>query len=109
MTAQQPFLVPAIIFVFVTIPLVLGLVPPTRGYGVRTKKTLGDPAIWRRANSFGGSALGLASLVYIFVGRYFPMPPRGSADLAAFGLHLGLFLGPLLLAILVTGLYIRRL
>ena len=109
MTAPQPFLVPSIIIVVLTIPLVLGLVPPNRAYGIRTRKTLSTPEIWRRANSFGGAAIGLASLVYIFVGRYFPMPPAGSGDLAAFALHLGLFLGTLALAILVTGAYIRRL
>jgi hypothetical protein len=108
-TPQQPFLVPSIIVVFVVIPLVLGLVPPNRVYGVRTKKTLADPELWRRANVFGGCALGLAALVYIFAGRYIPYPPAGSGDLAAFGLHLGLFVGPLLLAVLLTGLYIRRL
>ena len=109
MTAHQPFLVPSIIAVLVCIPLVLGLVPPNRVYGVRTRKTLADPDVWRRANAFGGCALGLASLVYIFGGRYAPYPPPGSGDLAAYALHLALCFGPLLLALVATGLYIRRL
>ena len=109
MTPQQPFLVPSIILVFLVVPLALGLVPPNRWYGVRTKKTLSAPGIWRRANVFGGCCLGAASVVYIFAGRYVPYPPPGSGDLAAFGLHLAVFLGPLLLALLLTGWYIRRL
>ncbi len=109
MTAAQPFLIAAVIMVLVAIPLALGLVPRNRGYGVRTKKTLSDPEIWRRANTFGGCAVGLAALVYIFVGRYFPMPPPGSGDLSAFALHLGLLLGPLAVALLLTGAYIWRL
>jgi hypothetical protein len=108
-TAAQPFLVPSIMLTVLAIPLVLGLVPPNRGYGIRTTKTLSDRDIWRRANVFGGGAVGGASLVYIFVGRYFPMPPPGSSDLAAFGLHLGLWLGPLLVAGLLTHAYIKRL
>ena len=109
MTPQQPFLVPSIITVFIVIPLALGLVPPNRVYGVRTKKTLADREVWRRANVFGGCCLGAASVIYIFAGRYVPYPPPGSGDLAAFALHLALFVGPLLLALLLTGWYVRRL
>lgn len=109
MRSAQPFLVPSIIVVVLAIPLALGLVPPNRVYGVRTRKTLSDRDLWRRANTFGGCCLGLASLVYVLAGRYVPYPPPGSGDLAAFGLHLALFLGPLALALVLTGVYVRRL
>jgi len=108
-TPQQPFLIPSIIMLVVAIPLALGLVPPNRVYGVRTRKTLSDPEIWRRANSFGGCALGLASLISIFAGRYVPYPPAHSADVAALVVHLAVCFGPVLLALALTGLYIRRL
>jgi len=106
---QQPFLVPSIILAFIVVPLALGVVPPNRFYGARTKKTLADRELWRRANVLGGGGFGAASVVYIFAGRYVPSPPPGSGDLAAFALQLALFLGPLLLALLLTGWYVRRL
>jgi hypothetical protein len=109
MTPQQPFLVPSIILAVLTIPLVLGIMPPNRWYGIRTKKTLSDRRIWQRANMFGGGCLGAASLVYILAGKRFPMPPPTSGDLTSYVLHFGVFLGPLLVAGLLTRSYIKRL
>jgi uncharacterized membrane protein len=109
MTSQQPFLVPSIIFAVLAIPLALGVVPLNRVYGIRTRKTLSDPALWQRANIVGGWAFLGAALCHIVVGRYVPMPPPVSSDLAAYGRHLLVFLGPLLVAGLITRAYIRRL
>jgi hypothetical protein len=38
--SSQPFFVPAVIIFVVSLPLVLGLVPRNRIYGIRTRKTL---------------------------------------------------------------------
>jgi len=53
----QPFVIPAGIFLVLTLPLILGRIPPNRGYGIRTPATLADPQSWYRANRVGGAAL----------------------------------------------------
>jgi len=42
----QPFIVPAVLIALLSVPLILGLVPPNRFYGVRTRKTLAGDQIW---------------------------------------------------------------
>jgi uncharacterized membrane protein len=54
---HQPFFVPAVLIFVLAIPLVLGLIPRNRFYGVRTAKTLSRDDIWYRANRFGGRVL----------------------------------------------------
>ena len=46
----------------ISIPLILGIVPPNGVYGFRTSLTMSSPAIWYPANAFMGWAL-LASVV----------------------------------------------
>ena len=43
-----------LLFVCLSIPLILGRVPPNHFYGCRTKKTLSDPKIWYEANRVSG-------------------------------------------------------
>lgn len=51
---DQPFFLPAAIIGVLEIPLILGLVPRNRLYGVRTSKTLADDHAWYPANRVGG-------------------------------------------------------
>lgn len=55
------------------IPLILGLVPPNRLYGVRTPRTLGSRELWFKAHRFGGGALVIASAVSLAI---FAAAPR---------------------------------
>lgn len=54
------FLVIGLVGVGFGLPLVGRRVPPNRWYGVRTPKTLADPAVWYDANAIGGRDLALA-------------------------------------------------
>jgi hypothetical protein len=56
-----------------SIPLILGRVPPNRWYGFRVRRTLERPEIWYPANRYSGqlgAALGLI-LVVAAVALYF--------------------------------------
>ncbi len=105
----QPFFVPSVIVIVVSIPLVLRLVPPNRIYGVRTRRTLSSPEVWYPANRFGGIALIVASAVYLEVARLLPYTKGAPDDLHMVTVHLIAWVGPLALAIVAIGLYTRRL
>jgi uncharacterized membrane protein len=53
--------------VLLSIPMILGWVKPNPWYGVRTRKTLGSPQIWYRANRVGGIYLTIATLAALAV------------------------------------------
>jgi len=57
---DSPLVVAAII-ALVSVPLILGVVPPNRWYGMRTPKTLADRALWFSANRFAGWAFLVAA------------------------------------------------
>jgi len=87
-------------------PLVLGVVPPNRVYGVRTRRTLADAGRWYAVNRVGGWCLLAASLGYLAMSAV--LPPSGSAgDVASWLFHLAAFVGPLALGILVIQRYAK--
>lgn len=81
----------------------LGVVPPNRFYGFRTRRTLASRDLWFRANRVGGFAFFLAAAASMLV---FSVEPeyasgRSFAGLLAFAL-------PLAAALAVTLAYVRR-
>jgi len=104
--SSQPFFVPAVIIFVVSLPLILGLVPRNRIYGIRTRKTLSDDRTWSSVNRFGGGMILAASVFYLIVAMIFPY--SGAAFLA-WSLHLAAFAGPLLVSALVIARYARNL
>jgi hypothetical protein len=104
---NQPFFVPAILILLLSIPLVVGLIPPNRGYGIRTAKTLSDDQFWYRANRFGGWALLISSGVYLAAAALMLNFP--SASFVVWLLHLGAFGVPLLVSLLLIRRYIGHL
>ena len=87
-------------------PLVLGMVPPNRVYGVRTRRTLADAGRWYAVNRVGGWCLLAASLGYLAMSAV--LLPLGSAgDVASWLFHLAAFVGPLALGILVIQRYAK--
>jgi hypothetical protein len=99
-----PFLVPCALIGLASVPLMLGLVPPNKYYGVRTRLTLGNPEIWFRANCFAGWALFVAALVstLIYVAAPDYRSGRSFPGLLA-------FVAPLAVALAATFIYLRRL
>ena len=61
---SQPFAVPALLLFVVAVPLVLGVVPRNRLYGVRTARALSGDGVWYPANRVAGAAIMIASSVY---------------------------------------------
>ncbi|NNJ09173.1 SdpI family protein [Chloroflexales bacterium ZM16-3] len=99
---SQPFVIPAGIFFVLTLPLILGLIPPNRGYGIRTAATLADPQVWYRVNRVGGTSLCLASLTYLVVAALAPTPLAARSDLRIWLLHLAAFALPMLGSLLLV-------
>lgn len=57
------FALVGLLFVGISIPLVLGKVPPNSFYGCRTTKTLSDPKIWYEANRISGKDFLISGLL----------------------------------------------
>jgi uncharacterized membrane protein len=51
-----------VLTIALSIPMVLGKIPPNRFYGFRTRKTLSNPEVWYRANRLAGIDLIVATL-----------------------------------------------
>jgi len=107
--SSQPFLIPAVIILLVTIPLILGLIPRNRAYGIRTGKTLSDDRAWYAANRFGGWTLLGASVFYLGVAMIFPCSASAGAALRPWSLHLAAFVGSLLLSVAFIRRYVKNL
>jgi len=107
--SSQPFLIPAVIIVLVTIPLILGLIPRNRAYGIRTGKTLSDDRMWYAVNRFGGWTLLGASVFYLGVGMIFPCSTAAGTALLPWSLHLAAFVGPLLFGVVFIRRYVKHL
>ena len=52
-----------VIFVIISLPLILRVVPPNGIYGFRNHTTLSSAAIWYPANAFAGWALTVAAVI----------------------------------------------
>jgi uncharacterized membrane protein len=103
--SSQPFFVPAAAILVVSLPLLVGLIPRNRIYGIRTRKTLSDDRTWYSVNRFGGEMILAASIFYLIVAAIFPY---SGAALLAWSLHLAAFAGPLLVSALVIARYARN-
>lgn len=102
---SQPFFVPAIIILVLAFPLILGLIPPNRVYGIRTAETLVNEQRWYQVNRYGGWAFLVSSLFYLGVAARFPSTTAGETDLGRWLLHLGAFAGPLLVSVVLIRQY----
>jgi len=91
-----------IVFMIISVPHVLKVVPPNRMYGFRTAETLSNSAIWYQANAFMGWALLIASAISAAVLVFLPATARRSVVWTA-------FLLPLCGAIVAASVYLNRL
>lgn len=104
---QQPFAPPALILLCLALPLIFGLVPPNRLYGIRTARTLGDPRAWFLANRYAGLLFVFSSSLYLLLALL--RPYSNPNDFGTWLTHLGAFIGPVLLSLFMTGAYLKRL
>ena len=105
---MPPFAIPALILCIVAVPLVLGLIPRNRFYGMRTPQTLSDDGMWYRGNRLAGAAVMIASGVYGVVAAAWPYARAASDNLATWGLHLVAFVVPLIVGLRLAAWYARR-
>ena len=103
------FSIPSFLFIAASIPLILKKIPPNCAYGIRTRKTFSDKAIWYKANRFGGVCILSAGCVTLAgCATLFFFKERMSFDTAnTFGFIL--FIVPVILAVTATLIYTRRL
>lgn len=101
MDSHVGLLVASAVVAATSIPLIMRIVPPNRLYGFKTPRTLADESLWYRANFFAGWALFAASLASAIL--LAAIPPRAVPHLAS----VGLLVGPLLVAVLASFLYLR--
>jgi uncharacterized membrane protein len=106
---HQPFFVPAVIIFIAAIPLILGLIPRNRLYGIRTQKTLSDDSMWYRSNRLGGWAMLLSSVIYLAVAIIYPASGPKDPNFSLWLLHLGSFIAPLTAGVLLTIRYTKSL
>jgi len=105
---EQPFFVPAAIFVAISIPLALGLVPPNRFYGFRTRRAMESRERWFVVNRYAGVAVIVASGAYLLIARALPYDPGPPDDFRVWLVHLVGFAGALAAAFVATARRARR-
>ncbi len=106
--AQVAYLLPGLGVVF-GIPMALGMIPPNRFYGYRTRKTFSSRDMWYRANRFAGWAMVISGFVALGHNLYFLHDHANWAP-ASQRLVLTLSTAVLLLAgLVVSAVYIRKL
>jgi uncharacterized membrane protein len=91
------------------IPMALGIIPPNRFYGYRTRKTFSSAEVWYRANCFSGWSLVVAGVLAVCHNAWFrhdhallPSPTQQLFMTLSTGLLL--FLG-----LLLSAFYVRKL
>lgn len=92
----------SIVLVVVSVPLILGVVPPNDIYGFRIAATLSNRAIWYPANAFMGWALSIAAVISAILMLTLPATVKRWRLLAAYWL-------PLAGAIVASFVYLNRL
>jgi uncharacterized membrane protein len=104
---SPPFIIPAIIILIISVPLVLGLIPKNRFYGVRTRKTLSDERVWYAANRFGGWLFIISGLIYLGIAAVVPY----SSDSTSLNwwAHMTGLLFPLAISIFMIHSYTKKL
>ncbi len=106
---NEPFLIPSILIIVFSLPLCLKLIPRNRFWGVRTKKTLASDDNWYPINQRGGYMLILAALMYLLVGRAYPVGTDSPFDGYRWWLHVITFAGSLAIVLIKIALEVKKL
>ncbi len=104
---RQPFFIPSVILLVLSIPLILGLVPRNWFYGIRTRETLSNESVWRAANRWSGLGIFVSSLFYLMVAWGMPCTTATGTNFLIWILHVFAFVAPLALTFLILREYLR--
>jgi hypothetical protein len=105
---KQPFFIPALLIILASIPLIFGLIPKNRFYGIRTAKTLSDDRTWYSSNRFGAWTLIFSCVTYLLVAWEIPAVGPGGTDFSLWLMHVAVFALPLFASIMLTIRHIKK-
>ena len=106
---SQPFAIPITLLFIAAVPLLVGLIPRNRFYGIRTMKTLSDDRVWYPVNRLAALTVMIASGIYGLVAAVRPYDRLASDAFSRWGLHLVAFVAPLALGLSLSVWYSKRL
>ena len=92
-----------------SLPLVLGVVPKNRWYGIRTVKTMKDDRVWYSANRFGGWTFIVSGIIYLGTAGLFHYNKSAPNNFSIWAIHLAAFGLPLAVSVFLTLRHIRKL
>jgi hypothetical protein len=78
------FVISGMLVGFISVPLIMGKIPPNGLYGFRVKKTMENPEIWYRVNAYSGKWLLGIGIAMIMAASGFALIPFISLDFYAY-------------------------
>jgi hypothetical protein len=78
------FVVSGLVLAAVSVPLILGWIPPNGLYGFRVRKTMEHPEIWYPVNKYGGERLLLTSLLLVLAAVGYTFMPGLPIDVYSY-------------------------
>ncbi len=103
MITRVSFSIACLVLAVVSVPMILGKIPPNSTYGFRTALTLSSPDIWYPANRFSGWTLLIAAGVSLAILWLLPYE-----FLTRPLILLATFVVPVLLSLVSSLIYLRR-
>jgi hypothetical protein len=82
------FTISGLILSGISVPLILGKIPPNGLYGFRVKKTMEDPDIWYPVNVYSGKWLLVDGLCVVFAAIGLAVIPGITIDVYSYGVLL---------------------
>jgi hypothetical protein len=102
------FLFSGVLVMALSVPMILGKIPPNGLYGFRVKKTMENPAIWYPVNAYSGKWLFAISLGMILASIGISFVPGISLDVYAYAV-LGVWLIGFGIAVVASVRYMKSL
>ncbi len=103
----QPFIIPAGLFILLSIPLVTGSIPRNGWYGVRTRQTLSDEKTWYEANMLGGWCFLSSGVIYCLAAAFFPCVTASGTNFPLWWLHAFALIFPVIASLLMIRRFLR--
>nr|MBU1328460.1 SdpI family protein [Candidatus Omnitrophota bacterium] len=99
----------SLLLIIISIPLIVNKIPPNCLYGFRLRKTLSDKGIWYKANRYGGTCLVMSGLIAL-IGCIVLLLYKDKLSFGMInGLSLELLIIPVIVSLILTLVYIKRL
>ena len=92
-----------ILVIVLSIPMVMGVVPPNRYYGLRVGKTYASPELWYAGNRIGGTYILIGGIIALLLGLIL------SRQEASGGLTWLAVLAPILIAVFASLVHLQTL